>query len=307
MGEAGQQPRAAGPARRGDCGHCRESGHHSALGLRNLARFLFGLGMGLGVLWSVPLHAQDAARSVKVLPPVTVTAKANPDPVEKSYRRIVRGMELFEKLHALAPDASLRYKLLARRRDTNMDNISMAVLGNATYLPVRIAPDDTFALERNQQAFDDNAQVTPDRKERSMTWRVDVRTPGLPPGTRRLGDLRLECKVGMESGLISESVTLIGRIATALINSPAYCDREDPQYLFFAERPLFNVTLVSGTRRESLPIDRLYGGAIDESQNEDRSNCDCELLVDRTYYMPLGDRSWPDDTLVEFEFMDAQP
>jgi hypothetical protein len=28
------------------------------------------------------------------------------------------------------------------------------------------------------------------------------------------------------------------------------------------------------------------------------------VLVDRTYVLPLGDRSWPDDTLVEFEFMD---
>jgi hypothetical protein len=249
-------------------------------------------------------QAQGDGRPVKTLPPVTVSAKGNPDPVEKSYRRIVRGMDLFEKLHALAPQASLRFKLLARRSDTNMDNISIAVLGANSYFPVAVAPDHTFALERNQQALDDNAQVTPDRRQRSMTWRADIRTPGLPPGTRRLGDLRLECKVGMESGLISESVTLLGRIATALVESPTYCDRVDPQYLFFADRALFNVTLVSGARRESLPIDRLYGGAIDESANEDRSNCDCELLVDRTYYMPLGDRGWPDDTLIEFEFMD---
>ena len=31
---------------------------------------------------------------------------------------------------------------------------------------------------------------------------------------------------------------------------------------------------------------------------------DCEVLVDRTYFLPLGDRSWPDDTRVEFEYMD---
>ncbi|MBF8279701.1 MAG: hypothetical protein HW385_1133, partial [candidate division NC10 bacterium] len=24
----------------------------------------------------------------------------------------------------------------------------------------------------------------------------------------------------------------------------------------------------------------------------------------RTYFLPLGDRSWPDDTLIEFEYMD---
>jgi hypothetical protein len=28
------------------------------------------------------------------------------------------------------------------------------------------------------------------------------------------------------------------------------------------------------------------------------------VLVDRTYFLPLGDPSWPDDTRVEFEYMD---
>jgi hypothetical protein len=34
-------------------------------------------------------------------------------------------------------------------------------------------------------------------------------------------------------------------------------------------------------------------------------------LLDRTYYVPIWDKGWPDDTLVEFEYMDdpqeAQP
>jgi len=28
------------------------------------------------------------------------------------------------------------------------------------------------------------------------------------------------------------------------------------------------------------------------------------VLLDRTYFLPLGDRSWPHDTLVVFEYMD---
>jgi hypothetical protein len=36
--------------------------------------------------------------------------------------------------------------------------------------------------------------------------------------------------------------------------------------------------------------------------------CDCQVLLDRTYYAPIWDKSWPDDTLVEFEYMtDAAP
>ena len=37
----------------------------------------------------------------------------------------------------------------------------------------------------------------------------------------------------------------------------------------------------------------------------DLPQCDCEVLVDRTYFLPLGDLSWPDDTLIEFEYMDG--
>ena len=32
--------------------------------------------------------------------------------------------------------------------------------------------------------------------------------------------------------------------------------------------------------------------------------CDCQVLLDRTYYAPIWDRSWPDDTLVSFEYME---
>jgi len=261
----------------------------------------------LGCALACPEARAQQNKAVPVLPTVTVTAKANRDPVEKSYRKIIRGMDLFEAQHSLAPAASLRFKLLARRRDTDMQQIEINVIGNSVDFLVPLAPDNTFAMERNKVAFDEDAQVVPDRKARSMTWRTDIRTPGLPPHTRRLGDLRLECRVGMEAGLISESVSLVGRIAGALVsnfvNTPAYCDKVDPQYLFFADQPLFGVTLVAGARREALPIHRLYGGASEERDDEDRSGCDCELLVDRTYFMPLGDRSWPDDTLVEFETM----
>lgn len=79
-------------------------------------------------------------------------------------------------------------------------------------------------------------------------------------------------------------------------------------YLNFAERPIFSVTLVAGARREVLPIDRLYAMASDDpGLKEDLPYCDCEMLVDRTYFLPLGDHSWPDDTRVELEFMDDRP
>lgn len=250
--------------------------------------------------------AQDKAGGE--LPTVTISAKANPEPVEKSYRKMIRAMDLFDRERGrLSPSAALRFRLLPRRPDTDMARIEMEVIGATVDFSVPIAPDQTFTLERNQKAYDENAQVSPNRRAQSMTWRSDIRTPGLPPNTRRLGDLRLECRVGMESGLISNTNNIVGRMVKAVLDTPAYCDRQAPIYLFFADKPLFSVAMAAGARREILSIDKLYAAASDDPGLKDElPYCDCEVLVDRTYFLPLGDRSWPDDTLVEFEYMDGE-
>ncbi len=234
---------------------------------------------------------------------VNVTGLRNT--VDKSYRRMVAGMDLFEKMRALAPRATLRFKLLPRKRETNMDDVRVDIVGDSFETPVPVAPDRTFVLPRDAQALKEDASVRPNRKKQTMTWRSDVRSPGVPAGKRRLGDLRLECAVGMEAGLISNDKPLLGRLAGLFTGGPAYCEGSETRYLFFAERPIFAVAMVAGERREVLPIDRLYMGAsYNPDWKADLAFCDCEVLLDRTYTLPLGDKSWPDDTLVEFEYMD---
>ena len=254
------------------------------------------------------LNAAAQGKTGGNLPTVTISAKANPDPVEKSYRKMIRGMDLFDKERSLlSPGATLRFKLLPRQPDTDMTHIEMEVIGETVEFPVPIASDQTFTLERIQKAYDENAQVSPNRRAQSMTWRTEIKTPGLPANTRRLGDLRLECRVGMEAGLISNTSNIVGRMVKALLDTPAYCDRQAPLYLFFADKPLFSATLVAGQRREILSIDKLYAAASDDRKLKDElPYCDCEMLVDRTYVLPLGDRSWPDDTRVEFEYMEGE-
>lgn len=231
-----------------------------------------------------------------------VRVEALRNPVAKPYRRMVSGVALFEKRHALAPEATLRFKLLPRNRQTNMDGVRLAIESDNVFVPLDLSADKTFTLPRDAAALKENAAVMPNRKAGSMTWRAEIRTPGLPPDARRLGDLRLECEVGMQAGLISNSRP---SLFDFFQQGPAYCHREVPRYLFFADRPLWTVTLVHGERRETLSVDRLYGGASrDPDWKEDLPYCDCEVLMDRAYFLPLGDASWPDDTRVHFEYMD---
>ena len=233
-----------------------------------------------------------------------VFVNAMRDPVNKSYRRMLKGMELFEKNRAVAPGASLRYKLLPRQADTRMDGIVLEVVAETITIPVPVAADRTFTLEIDPIAVAENAAVMPNRKASSLTWRTEIRTPGLAANMRRLGDLRLECRVGIEAGLVSNTLPVIGRIAELFTGD--FCSGSDTPYLFFADRPLFGVTMVSGSRREVLSVDDLYAGVgYGRVSTSDLAYCDCQVLVDRSYFLPLGDGSWPDDTLIEFEYMDS--
>jgi len=235
----------------------------------------------------------------------TVTVHATRDPVDKSYRKMIDGMQRFARERALAPRASLRFQLLPRSPNVDMTAITMRVAGDGISIPVQVAPDNTFVLPYNEQALREDAAVLANRKTTSMTWRARVVTPGLPPGTRRLGDLRLECLVGMDAGLVSNASPLFGWLAGAITGTERVCNSPDGNYLFFAERPVFSVTLRAGSRVEVLPFKMLYAGG--EQTRAMLPYCDCQVLLDRTYYAPIWDRSWPDDTLLEFGYMDDPP
>jgi hypothetical protein len=282
-----------------------------ALPMRGLLGSLMMVNMmALAVL---PVHAQEAqeaqpatgATPQAASKPQTVTVTSTRDPVDKSYRKMIRGMERFARAHALAPQATLRFRLLPRLPTVDMRGITLKVVGDRITVPVPVAEDNGFTLPRNEQALREDAAVIANRKTTSMTWRAQVVTPGLPPDTRRLGDLRLECLVGVEAGLVSNSAPLFGWIANALNSPEQVCNSADGNFLFFTERPLFSVTLRAGERTEILPFRMLYAGG--EQTRDELQYCDCQVMLDRTYFAPIWDRSWPDDTLVSFEYMeDAQ-
>jgi hypothetical protein len=224
------------------------------------------------------------------------------DPVDKSYRRMGTGMQRFERERALAPAATLRFRLLPRLPKARMEGITLRVAGDSLSLPITLDSDLSFVLPHSEAALRQDAAVVANRRSDSMTWRAWVQTPGLAPGTRRLGDLRLECRVGMDAGLISNSSKIFGWLTNALTDTDKICNSFDGNYLFFADRPLFSVTLQAGSRREVLPFKFLYAGG--EVDKDSLPFCDCQVLLDRSYYAPLWDASWPDDTILSFEYMD---
>ena len=110
------------------------------------------------------------------------------------------------------------------------------------------------------------------------------------------------------TSVFSSSSTLLGRLTSAVFDTPAYCDKPEPHYLFFADKPLRSVALVDGARRQVWAFEGLYPQVNSEvAQPDNLTSCDCEMLLDRTYILPLGDRSWSDDSLVQFEYAGDEP
>ena len=67
-----------------------------------------------GIMWKTTLLLA-AAMSVP-----TVEVPSTRSPVDKSYRKMLQGAERFKREHALAPQASLRFRLLPRQPGTDM-------------------------------------------------------------------------------------------------------------------------------------------------------------------------------------------
>ncbi|HEY5799823.1 MAG TPA: hypothetical protein VIT92_06365, partial [Burkholderiaceae bacterium] len=136
-------------------------------------------------LLALPVHAADQA--------IAVTATR--DPEWKSYRAFVAGMDAFQSSRTLAPAASLKFILRPYGRAELPADITLRIRGDTVSIPVAIAADRTFVIERHQAASDDDADMVLNQKKGAVRWRPDIRSDGVPPAMRRLGDLRLECAV----------------------------------------------------------------------------------------------------------------
>jgi hypothetical protein len=234
--------------------------------------------------------------------PQVVMVEAVRDVDEVPYRKFYEGMKVFEQNREMAPAATLRFRLYPRAGNASFEGLALALVGTKTEIPVALDAHQTFTLPVDAQLAAEGAVVMTNRKAGTYAWRVDIRTPGLPPDTRRLGDLRLECKVDMKGAHLRRMVRDPSIVALAATGDP--CTYRTFQNPFFADHPVFNVTLVHGTRRESIAGEWMYANSARFLPEAAYGLVDWGHARDRQYLPAIADASWPDDTLLEFEYMD---
>jgi hypothetical protein len=147
---------------------------------------------------------------------------------------------------------------------------------------VRIDAEGWFRGARHRGAYEADATYILNKKNGLYTARPDIRTPGLPDNVRRLGDLRLECRVLV--AIIKEQLPFLAKAAiNSLFLTSDWCGKKDVNFSFVADREVAGAWMRSGGRTQ-------------------------ELQAEGWRYMaPVGSKDWPDDALIELRYAAPAP
>lgn len=248
-----------------------------------------------------PATPASGPRPEVVLAPVAVQGESRAPRELKTLATLYKARELFEKHHALAPQAALKFKVLARTRAEHQQALELALVTRHSRVPVPLDADDNFSIDPTWSRYPDDTEVRSKLLDGRVTWRADIRTPGWPSNERRLGDLRLQCRVGFFSGVArSDSQGLFKSLVRFVFSQPDACENAYSSGSSFADRPVFAVTLIDGARRLTLSNAMLHGLGDVSGEPYDWGF----LLRERMFRLPMGDKAWSDDTRVVMEFAD---
>lgn len=230
---------------------------------------------------------------------VEVQGEATTAREKKTLEQLFKAEALFDKHRALAPVAALKFKVYARTQAETTQALELGLMTPSGRQPVALDGEHRFVIDPAWRGLPERTELRSRLADGRVTWRPDIRTLGVPDGERRLGDLRLQCRVGFGSG-VARGTTFLGGLLDFSFDD---CWDRDWSPSNFADRPVFAVTLVHGERRLTLSARLLHGLRDDGGPKYDWGYS----LRERMFRLPIGDASWPDDTRVVFEAMDDPP
>ncbi|MBQ5949649.1 hypothetical protein [Massilia sp. ST3] len=246
--------------------------------MRALPALLLGSVMLCGVA-----GAADTAPA-RELEPVHVNAMR--DPEIRKYKAILAGLDAFDRHHKLAPAVErLEFRATARKPDASPDQLAARLVGDDGFsLALPIDAGGRFVVPRSDAAASAESELELNRKRRAYRVNPDIRTPGLPASQRRLGDLRLECKVTV--AIAKEEIPLFWVLAinTVMLTSD-WCsffdEKRQARFGFHADGPVTGAVLREGERSLDLKP------------------------KDSSLEVPLGSPEWSDEAVVELSFAET--
>ncbi len=242
------------------------------------------LPMACAVLLGV--GAPASAQTSKPDSPEEIKVNAMRDPEVRKYEAIVAGLDAFDDYHRMAPAVPVLQFRIEPRSGADKPVLPAARLGgdDGFNLALAVDPNGMFTVPRSQAALDAHSELVLNQKRRHYRVTPVVRSPGLADHVRRLGDLRLECRV--QVAIIKEEIPLwVVLAANTLLRTRDWCGftfEGKSGFTFQYTHALRAAVLADGKR-----------SALLETEG-------------KGFRVPLGDTSWSDDALVELELEPAE-
>ncbi|QOL49238.1 hypothetical protein [Massilia litorea] len=221
--------------------------------------------------------------------PSTIHVNALRHPELRKYKAILAGLDSFERHHALAPNIpALRFRIEARHDSGLPEQPTVRIEREHDFiLPLALDTSNRFTVPRSEAALDAGGELVLNQKRKDYRIVPEVRTPGLPDNMRRLGDLRLECKVTV--AIAKEEIPLfwVLTLNSVLLNRD-WCNffsekERRAGFRFNTETSILAATLREGGRSMVLETGKKH------------------------FLVGLSDAEWSDEALVELEFGTAPP
>ncbi len=202
-------------------------------------------------------------------------------PMMHKYRIVSAGLDAFDEYRHLAPAVTqLHFRLRPNRDNPNEaapgQAPSLRIVGDdeSEAITVPFAADGTVVIPRSQRMLDQNADIIVNRKKSEHRGAPEVRTPGVPATMRRLGDLRLQCRVF--SAMIKEGIGFFWRTTANAFIGTDWC----------------------GNPKTRLQTDPQTAGVLTDAYIAHGNRSAAIKFSKRSYTAPLADTSWPDDALI---------
>jgi hypothetical protein len=198
------------------------------------------------------------------------------------FQLLERAQDLFDKRAAeQAPGAALSFRL--PKVDAAQAGNQVELVGADNRIPLPMTSNTSFRLVRGTLAEDDDTMVVANRNFPKGEFNhplVQVRSPGLPDGVQRMGDLRLACAAQMEMAK-AEGLKFRAVLATASVFGFNVCDKLEAAKVEEPKGKYDTVTIEDGSRR-------LVQAAKDK------------------HAPALGDKGWSDEARISYT-LDGSP
>ena len=216
----------------------------------------------LSLATAMPAPAQDTAPGSDEIV-VTAPTEQFAVPVKK----LLKAVDAFEKDRVrLAPQGILWFEL-SPRAPSKWDGLAATLTSGTSTIPVPLDPNGRFRLPPLPPG---DWILRANRKGSSLAFRALVRTPGFDGDKRRLGDMRLHCRVNW--AVQSDRYSFVQRAGFGMIGG---CDTTRIAFFFRERRTIAGASL----RDKALPIGK----------------------EGHSFYAPIGDKALGNDEIITLD------